>query len=89
MTILEAREILELSEDEYSDSQIEEIIDETFRLAKFFLDRFMKGDITPDEAIKEFEKTEKSKLPLKLFTKISYNSDEDKSKLTQVENSDS
>lgn len=89
MTIAKTRKILELSEEEYTDAQVEEIISETFRIAKFFMDRFIKGDITPDEVIKELEKSEKSKMPLKLFTKIGYNSGEDKSKFTQVEKTDS
>jgi hypothetical protein len=78
MTIEKTRKMLKLNEDDYSDSDVEEVIHFTQTLARFFLDnRYSTGKLFK----KEFKKlkTAKKEKMLKLFTKLGYNLDEDKS----------
>lgn len=70
MTIPEARKTLELSEEDYSDEQVEQIIDETFRLAKFFLDRYRSGGIHSEESQEGMKELFKNQKSLKLFMKL-------------------
>ena len=81
MTIEKARKILQVDENKLSDKEVESIIEETFRLSRFFIDRFLKGEITIQEMEQEVEDVIKEQKSLKLFTEIGYNSDEDRSKI--------
>lgn len=69
MTIKETRKILELDY-KYTDEEVQQIIDETMMLAKFFIDRYMKGELSADEFEKETENLLKNSSKLKLFTDL-------------------
>lgn len=78
MTIEKTRKMLKLNEDDYSDSEVEEIIHFTQTLARFFLDNRYSTEKLFRKEFKKLKKSKNEKM-LKLFTKLGYNLDEDKS----------
>lgn len=78
MTIEKTRKMLRLNEDDYSDSEVEEIIHFTQTLARFFLDNRYSTEKLFKKEFKKLKKSKNEKM-LKLFTKLGYNLDEDKS----------
>ncbi len=78
MTIEKTRKMLKLNEDDYSDSEVEEIIHFTQTLARFFLDNRYSTEKLFKKEFKKLKKSKNEKM-LKLFTKLGYNLDEDKS----------
>ncbi|MFW5719439.1 MAG: hypothetical protein ACOCXT_00225 [Candidatus Dojkabacteria bacterium] len=45
MDIIKTRKILKLSKDDYADEEVQEIIDQTEMLARFFIDMHMKDQL--------------------------------------------
>lgn len=78
MTIEKTRKMLKLNEDDYSDSEVEEIIHFTQTLARFFLDNRYSTEKLFKKEFKKLKKSKNEKM-LKLFTKLGYNLYEDKS----------
>lgn len=70
MTVSRARQILKLDEEFCSDKEVQEIIDETMMLSRFFLDRFVKGEINFDDLKNKESDLFKNKDKLKLFINI-------------------
>lgn len=78
MTIEKTRKMLNLNENDYSDEEVEEIMHFTQTLARFFLDNRYSTEKLFKKEFKKVSKTKNEKI-LKLFTKLGYNSNEDKS----------
>jgi hypothetical protein len=82
MTIEKARKILKLNEQDHSDEEILRIMSFTNFLVDACYDK-LKKKYTDEDFLESNLKTNKKKIKrINLFTSLSYNSDEDKSKNT-------
>jgi len=82
MNIEQTRQRLSLSEQDYTDEEVQEIIDQTEMLARFFIDMHMKDQLNIKETEKRDERMLSKSKSIKLFTNLKVN----KSK-SQVNNS--
>lgn len=73
MDIIKTRKVLKLSEDDYTDEEVQEIIDQTEMLARFFIDMYMKDQLNVEEIEGLDQNVLNRSKSIKLFTNLKVN----------------